>query len=310
MFRKLMGLLVPSRDSREGFQKVSAVDPIRKLGLLSRSLLIKASDGHQYVLKMTSGASCNEMSLHEAFGSELASLLGLPVPRWRAIHVSESFLQRTTDMWPTDDGASQPGYYFATELLGSRPDERLHDYLPSSWMNRVVNRDDFVGTLLLDTWLGAAANRQAVFVQDAKSASIRAVFIGHGKMISPLMRTLLYPTAGQYSNKRIYDDCWNPETFSYWKDKIISAPKSSLQALGLAIPTQWKYRRYHQLLDLLLTRRKEFKQLTFAHFDLAAKVYVTPQTTSCRDIAFRAGQSSALTSSVVISAGDEVAQPV
>jgi len=295
MFRKLMRLFDRSGIIRDGSEVVSAVGAIRKMGLSSRSILIHACDGNQYVLKTAAGSTCAESSFREALGSELATLVGLPIPRWKPICVSESFMESSAHLWPQGNTEARcnpsSGYYFGSERVGGGANERLYDYLPHSWMNRIANRADFIGMLLLGSWANTANHRQVVFVHDIASSKVRAVFIGHGAMFSSLMTTLLHPAEGRYSDRRIYDDCWSEETFTCWKEKIVSITQSSLRRLFFRIPDQWQngYRQ-DQLVSCLLARQAAFRKLSFRDFDLSLRgMREKPSTTLYVDIAQRVG---------------------
>ena len=224
-------------------RNVSAVRFVRKMGGRSRSMLIEASDGLRYVLKDCTADSDMASRLGEALGSEIATHIGLPIPNWQPVFISESFIRGCSEIWNEGrDGVNRPpvpGYYFGSECLSSDSGNQLYDYLPATWLTKINNRTDFAGMLLLDMWASNSTCRQALFIQGHNRAEIRAIFIGHGKMFSASRQEMPQPMAGRYSDSRIYRGGWTEEAFSYWQDLILSVKESSLRELVSKVPIAW-----------------------------------------------------------------------
>jgi hypothetical protein len=240
---------------------ISAVSLIRKTGSRSNSILIEATDGLRYVVKIPMGRSDARSALREALGSELATLIGLPVPPWQPIFLSESFIRNCPEIssesldsareWPTS------GYYFGSQCFGTRAGDRIYDYLPVTWMDRIENRADFVGMLLLDLWANNTRRRQAIFIHREKETAVRVAFIGHRQMFASEHCVFLQPLATRYSDSRIYRDHWTESTFSYWRDRIASLTESTLTGFVPRMPGDWsKDCDVNQIVSVLLVRQK------------------------------------------------------
>jgi hypothetical protein len=61
--------------------------------------LVHASNGRRYILKMSGNLQGDHTLFNEAFGSESAAILSFPVPPWRPLHISDSFLEQNQGMW-------------------------------------------------------------------------------------------------------------------------------------------------------------------------------------------------------------------
>jgi hypothetical protein len=231
-------------------------------------MLIQASDGLSYVLKMASRKLKNELPLREALGSELATRIGLTVASWQPIYVSDDFIDDCLGSWPqAPDGSKlrpESGYYFGSQQLGSKAGERVYDFLPSALLSRIENRPEFVGMLLLDIWANHANYRQAVFLHPSDSSSLKAVFIDHGAMFSNERDVLLTPMAGRYSDSRMYKGYWTEPIFSFWQERISSIRESSLRESLSRIPHVWT-RDCHvaRIVSELLVRQDRLRKLKF-----------------------------------------------
>ena len=125
---------------------------VRKLPGGSQSILARACDGFQYVVKFANNLQGPNLLFNESAGSELYRACGLPVPEWRPIEVSDSFLDKNPDCWmQTEKGYLRPasGLCFGSRFLGGN-DKRLFEILPGSMFNRVHNQVNFWLAWLID----------------------------------------------------------------------------------------------------------------------------------------------------------------
>ncbi len=163
---------------------VSVTRFIRKLRGGSQPILVEASDGFKYVVKFVNNPQGRDVPFNEAMGSELYGAVGLPVPAWKPLTVTEQFLHQNTQCWfETATGFQKPesGLCFGSSYLG-RAGLTLWEILPRSSFSRVLNRSDFTLAWLLDVAANHTDCRQAVF--EEKPEGIRATFIDHGHMFS------------------------------------------------------------------------------------------------------------------------------
>ena len=72
--------------------RTSAV--LRKLHGRSQTVLVRASDGFLYVVKMMAGLEWPNILANGVLCNQLATYLGLSVPNWRPIEFSKGCLER------------------------------------------------------------------------------------------------------------------------------------------------------------------------------------------------------------------------
>ena len=181
---------------------------VRKLRDDSQSVLVRASDGLLYWVKLMSGFDGPNALANAVLGNELAKHLGIAVPNWSPIEFSRDFLDSNPLCWPepgTGLPKPSPGMYFGTRALGQDEGETAYEILPGSWLNRISNRDEFVGMLILDVWTNQVGTRKAVFVPSSDKSLITAVFIENGQMFGGFWGgEVQRPGTALYSDRRVY----------------------------------------------------------------------------------------------------------
>ena len=180
-------------------------DYIRSLRGCSRPILARASDGELYVVKFANEELGANLLFNESMGTELYRAFKLPVPVWKPLRVSESFLERIPDFQGANGApATGAGICFGSRFDSGDEGTRLLEVLPGSSFKRVRNLNDFWLAWLLDICSGHVDNRQAIFRQDALGA-LAAVFIDHGHMFGgPKGQKMPSFQASRYLDGRIY----------------------------------------------------------------------------------------------------------
>ncbi len=204
-------------------QRISAVRFIRKLHGGSRSVLVKASNGLQYVVKWQLNPQSVTAILSEALGASIYDGFGLPVPSWVPIEVSNDFIDANPSVWfELQTGIAKPrsGYHFASHFLGNHS-SRVFEILPATWHSRIQNRSDFWGALAIDVWLDSCQSRHALFVEDELTSRLTAYFISHSHIHAGFngeqrksFRPYLYP------DKRIYPATEMRAALGSWVEQI------------------------------------------------------------------------------------------
>jgi hypothetical protein len=179
---------------------------IRNMRGGSQPILAEASDGLQYVVKFANNLQGPNLLFNESAGSELFQSCGVPVPKWKPLRVSDSFLDKNPGCWiQTLEGRLRPtsGLCFGSRFLGGNG-KRILEILPGSSFRRVRNQTSFWLVWLIDVCAEHANNRQAIFEEDAESW-LDAVFVDHGHLFggpkAELKRNLC---ASRYLDSRIY----------------------------------------------------------------------------------------------------------
>jgi len=258
-----------------GGEVASAENVVRVLANAPNRLLVTASDGRSYVLKLYEDQTKDRALLRESLGTELAACLGLPVARWRPIYVSNDFISAFSQIWTK--GRPIAGFYFGSEMVTQNPGERVYDYLPKTDYHGIDNRKAFIGMLLLDIWANNSRSRQAIFFRAADSTKFQAVFLGFKDMFSTQVHYSPTTMAGLYSRRGIYEGLWDEAVFSFWQRRIVSLKKSRLCRLISKLPAEWVDRDdVEQILSRLMARQKLIKRLRFHSVDPCSEPWDFP----------------------------------
>jgi len=211
---------------------------LRKLRGRSQPVLVRANDGLMYVLKFAHNLQGPNLLFNEVMGSELYKAFGLPVPEWRSIQVTDSFLDRNDSCWfQTESGPIRPeaGLCFASRFL-TGPRQPVWEILPGSYFGRVSNRGAFGLAWLLDVCAQHSENRQAIFLRTGDSG-LRAVFIDHGSMFGgPNACDEPEPLAARYLDPRVYVQ----ELLTGFRRGSDMLKWNSLWGLLKALPADWR----------------------------------------------------------------------
>jgi hypothetical protein len=192
--------------SQKGVTEVTQY--IRSMSGSSQSILVKASDGLNYVAKFTNNLQGPNLSFNESAGSDLYRVCGLSVPSWKPLLITDHFLDRNPDCWmQTSEGRLRPatGLCYGSQFLGA-DGLRLVQILPEVMFKRIRNRASFWVAWMIDICAEHADDRQAVFQQDAKGWW-KAFFIDHGHLFGgPRGATRSTPQESLSLDPRIYPD--------------------------------------------------------------------------------------------------------
>jgi hypothetical protein len=234
---------------------------VRKLSGESNAVLVRASDGLLYVIKMMDGLKGPNVLANEALGNELGKYLGLSVPDWRPIELSEAFIEKYllmhwtgSESWLDRPG---PGLYFGSLAVGQDDHESVLKELPENWHSRIVNRKDFVGMLLLDLWANQIGPRNAILVNSCDQTKVTAIFIDNSRMfggfwgIEEQRRGIAL-----FHDRRVYADLDVNRIFNGWLQKAIAMDEKMLLQLATVVPSQWHDGGYLQDVSTQLQIRK------------------------------------------------------
>jgi hypothetical protein len=121
-----------------------AVQHIRRMRGGSQAHLMRASDGHYFVVKFQNNPQHIRVLANEMFATRLAQWLGLPVPRVEVIEVSDWLVSHSPELRVELCGTKTP--CSSGRQLGSQhpdPELPIFDYLPESLLDQVANLSDF-----------------------------------------------------------------------------------------------------------------------------------------------------------------------
>lgn len=110
-------------------------------------------------------------------------------PQWAPILFTDELIDKNPQLWHRNRSTSKgirpeagPHFGSSSRLTLSEGENHTYELIPGSWIDRVSNREDFVGALLLDLWTNNCDRCQCVFLSETGSSSLRAVFIDNDHM--------------------------------------------------------------------------------------------------------------------------------
>lgn len=222
----------------------NALKAIRKLNGSSQPFLVSADDGELYVVKFREFTGRRGI-MAEAVGTELMRSVGLPVSEWAPIRFTDAFLDQHRELWYGSNGAGsgirpRAGVHFGSQLVRAPSGEAAYEVIPSAWIDRVANRKDVVGALLLGLCANQCDRQQSLIVPVAADGTLRVVFIDHDHLFGghygdekacvrrAMMRSL-----------RWYTGIWGRDVAGYWANRIREIDSGLLKSIFQAVPSCW-----------------------------------------------------------------------
>src|ERR1700674_4174447 len=270
---------------------ISANMLIKKQRGMSQSVLAKCSDGGYYVLKFKNNPQGLNALVSEVTTARLGRLLGLPVPRYAFVDVSEQLMRHTPaivieegDLRTQYEAGIQFGAETAIDASGAT---QVFDYMPPSLVRWVDNLPEFAGALVLDAWTGNTDFRQVVYVKTPTSMVLKPMFIDHDRSLAPFFDPKSERALPAIHFPDFYDLDRGWGSFEPWLTIAETAGHTELEPLVIGFPPEWKVsdQLSAELLEYLIKRRGEIRR----------RISVSAAEKSC---ASRTGASRSLLSGV------------
>lgn len=106
------------------------VEHVRALRGGSQPRLMRASDGHLYIVKLQDNPQGSRVLANELLASRLAQLAGLPVPQAEILELSPKLAGTLHFETPTGRRRIYPGLQVGSRLVISPIEGRIYDFLP------------------------------------------------------------------------------------------------------------------------------------------------------------------------------------
>jgi hypothetical protein len=234
---------------------ISAVQHIRKVRGGSQPHLLRASDNHFYVTKFRNNPQHTRILTNEYLATKLGALLGLPMSQVEIISVPDWLIENSSEL-KVDLGAYSvacaSGLQFGSRYVVDPTEGSVFDYLPESMMNRVSNRQDFIGVLAFDKWTGNADGRQAVFSKAANERSYHASFIDQGHCFNAGEWDFPdLPLRGAYARSGVYAQVTGWDDFEPALSRIEEIDLAEIWDIVREIPEEWYQDRAEALSRLI-----------------------------------------------------------
>jgi len=244
------------------------VEHVRALRGGSQPRLMRASDGHHYVMKFQDNPQGSRVLANELLASRLAQQLGLSVPRAEILELPPNLAETLYFETPTGPRKISPGLHVGLRLVISPIEGRIYDFLPLAYSDQIRNKEHFAGVQLFDLWTCNRDTRQAVYWKRSQQKKFTVTFIDNGHCFGgPNWKLPAAITA---------DSLPLVEEGRYWLAKLESLPSDLLSHLAAEIPTEWYSNDNGGLcgmLTRLVVRRADLRRL------LAASWQPEPQGT-------------------------------
>jgi hypothetical protein len=251
-----------------------AVQHVRRMRGGAQAHLLRAADGHFYVVKFLNNSQHPRVLANEFLATRLAERVGLPVPVTEVIEVSRWLIENTAEL-RIDDGLHQvpcsDGLQFGSRYVCDPSDGHIFDYLPESLLPKVKNLGDFAGILALDKWLGNANGRQAVFWKKIRERKYNVTFIDQGYCFNA--GEWDFPDSalrGVYARNAVYQQIRGWEAFAPWLERIENFEPDVVREIAGEIPPQWianDWKALENLVDRIIERRSKVRELIAAFRD-------------------------------------------
>jgi len=230
--------------------ELHAVEYIRPMRGESQPHLLRCSDGHYYVVKFQNNPQGVKVLANEFVAARLANELGLPIPPFAAIRVSESLI-KYSDLMVVRNGARlvpcEPGLCFGSryiqaqeELDGSSVDSCCGD-LTDSELRMVANLSDFVGMLVFDKWTSNIDYRQVIFSRRNWREPYRVSMIDNGYCFGGTDWEFRdAPVLGLYKRRIVYQEVKGLSAFEPWLFRLNrSVKRDVLKTIQSEVPHEW-----------------------------------------------------------------------
>src|SRR4051812_36256273 len=134
---------------------------VRRLRGRSAPLLVEASDGELYVIKLLDALLAPNSLFNECLGTELYRLFELPVPQWKPLLVSKHFVNQSLAAWVGNE-REHGGICFGSSFL-SGCQTQVFEFLPRTSFSCILESEMFWRALILDECANHCSHREAVF---------------------------------------------------------------------------------------------------------------------------------------------------
>src|SRR5689334_22873583 len=132
---------------------IEAVQHVRRMRGGAQAHLMRAADGHFYVVKFQNNPQHLRVLANELLATRLAERVGLPVPATEIVQVGDWLIDNTPELSVDLAGLSarcRSGLQFGARYVCDPAEGQVFDYLPESMLPRVRNLAAFAGMLALD----------------------------------------------------------------------------------------------------------------------------------------------------------------
>ena len=234
---------------------IHATRLIRKMRGGAQAHLFECSDGNFYVVKFRNNPQHRRILVNEWIASVFLRYLHISTPATAIVQLSAEFLEQNPDVHiqlGTRHLPVEPGWHFGSRYPGNPAKVMVYDFIPDLLLEKVVNRNEFLGVLAFDKWTGNADARQSVFfrarllegLQPPARQPIQTGFVAqmldHGYTFNgPHWTFPDSPLQGLYFRPLVYRKVKSFEDFQPWLDRIVHFPEEVVDQAQKQLPPEW-----------------------------------------------------------------------
>jgi len=250
---------------------VEAVQHVRRMRGGAQAHLMRADDGHFYVVKFQSNPQHLRVLANELLATRLAERVGLPVPVTEIVKVEQWLIENTPELRTDMAGFARPcksGLQFGARYVCDPAEGQVFDYLPENMLSKVRNLAAFAGILVVDKWLGNANGRQAVFWKKVQERKYTATFIDQGYCFNA--GEWNFPDSalrGVYARNYVYQELRGWESLEPWLSRVENFDPAAVHEIAGSIPPEWTgndWAALEKLVDAIIARRGKVRELIMA----------------------------------------------
>lgn len=246
----------------------AAVEHIRRMRGGAQSHLLRCADGHLYVVKFRNNPQHVRVLANEFLATQLAAMVGLPVPVAKIVEVGEELVGRAKAMTIVLGSAEiqvEAGLHFGSRYAVNPTEGQVFDYLPSDQLHRVRNLNAFAGVLAFDKWTCNVDGRQAVYCRKSRERKYSAMFVDHGYCFNAGEWTFSdFPLRGVHPRNEVYTSIKSWSSFDPWLTRIENLADERIWDAAGTIPPEWcgaSWNELETLVKVLIERKALVREL-------------------------------------------------
>lgn len=259
---------------------INAIRLIRKMRGGAQAHLLQCDDGHFYVVKFRNNPQHRRILVNEWLASAFLRYLDVSTPPVEIVNLSAEFLASHPDVHIQLGSrrlAVEPGWHFGSRYPGDPAKVIVYDFIPDLMLDKVANRDEFLGVLAFDKWIGNADARQSIFFRarlqpwpasrrdQGQRLGFVASMMDHGYIFDgPHWTFSDSPLQGLYFRPAVYRSAKSFDDFQPWLDRVMHLPEEIVDRAQKQIPPEWldgDEPAFDVLLNKLMARRKRVPDL-------------------------------------------------
>jgi len=248
---------------------------IRKMRGGAQAHLLECDDGNFYVVKFRNNPQHRRILVNEWIASAFLNYLQISTPQTVVVDLSVDFLASNPGIHIQLGSRHQPiepGWHFGSRYPGDPAKVMVYDFIPDLLLDKVVNRNEFLGALVFDKWIGNADARQSIFFRarvEQRATRERQGFVAqmmdHGYVFDgPHWIFTDSPLQGLYFRPSVYLQVRSFDDFEPWLDQVVHFPEEIVDQAIKQIPPEWlagDEAALETVLTKLMSRRKRVPDL-------------------------------------------------